>query len=196
MKKVLGTALAAAALIAASSITASAATTTYAPGATHGLDADSNFGNSVRGSFTNYFTFTVPAGGESVAASLSSSAINLLVSTFNILKGTSNSTLTNFTSAGVAVDGTVSKNGRQTQGFAPVDPNALQFLTAGIYAINVTGTTVKSGNNFLSANFSGTLNVAAVPLPTSVALFGVALAGLGVAGAMRRKGLKADASAA
>ncbi|MCW6509960.1 hypothetical protein [Lichenifustis flavocetrariae] len=65
-------------------------------------------------------------------------------------------------------------------------------LAAGTYYVGVKAT---GGNNSSATGYSGTLSVSSVPLPTSVALFGTAIAGLGLVGAARRKAQKASATA-
>ena len=65
-------------------------------------------------------------------------------------------------------------------------------LSKGLYYIGVRA---EGGNNTANQGYSGTLSVSQVPLPNSVALFGVALAGLGVAGALRKKSKSANAAA-
>jgi hypothetical protein len=126
-------------------------------------------GNGLSSSYTT-FAFTVPSAGETVAGSISKSVKSLTITAFDILKG-----------AVVVATGTLSSFG-QFQ-FGGVGPTV---LTAGSYSLGVKG----SG----TGEFDGTLTVSSVPLPTSVALFGMAIVGLGVAGAMRKKSTAAVAS--
>ena len=65
-------------------------------------------------------------------------------------------------------------------------------LAKGLYYIGVRST---GGNNSANFGYSGTLSVSQVPLPSTVALFGVALAGLGVAGVARKRSNSANAAA-
>lgn len=177
------TILAAAAVAATMTMVAVAPATaaTYAPGSARGINGDGAFSTTTGvASFTDYFTFTVPSAGELVSASLTSRVQAFVATVFQIDFAGMGATLNSFVSGGVAVPGSISKTGKVTSGSIPADVNGdAVFLNAGLYAVQVSG--------HGGGNYSGTLTVAPVPLPNSVALFGLAVFGLGVAGAMRKK---------
>lgn len=178
MKTFLAAAAVAATMTMAAAAPAMAAT--YAPGSARGIDSDGTFHSNTTASFTDYFTFTVPSGGELISASLTSRVKAFVASVFRIDFAGAGATLTTFVSGGVAVPGSISKSGSVTSGSIPADVNGDPvFLNAGLYAVQVSG----SGGG----NYSGTLTVAPVPLPNSVALFGLAVVGLGIAGTVRKK---------
>lgn len=131
------------------------------------------FDTSVSGSFTDIYTFSV-LNTSDVSASLSSTPYSdLTLTDLGIFKGTAE--LTSFS------------QGQHDMGLGAGTNMAV--LDPGTYSLHVTGTFASS-----DGAYTGVLAVSAVPLPTSVALFGLALLGLGGAGLVRRKWVAAPSA--
>lgn len=127
------------------------------------------------------FSFTIPIfGSRTVKAVASATNPDVTFTAFNFLSKSLQVLETG--SIGSFGDNSLAALGRIT-----LDP--------GQYFIGVRAT---GGNNTANTGYSGTLSavrVSQVPLPSTVALFGVALAGLGVAGSLRKKVTSTKASA-
>ena len=124
----------------------------------------------VSGSFSNAYTFTL-SGTSIVNASVNGNpGGSISLSDFGIFSG--------------------SPTGLYTEETTPApptttSPSLLAFtnvitLTAGNYFIGVSG-----GSTSTQGTYNGTLSVSAIPLPSTVALFGMAVMSLGVVGGLR-----------
>lgn len=165
MKSALAAAALAITMVAGSAVTSQAAVVVTSGTA----DAFGNFGggNTTSASNTKFYSFLIPLlGSYSVTASVTTApSSKVALSAFNFYDNMGD------------ILGSVGTGNSKT-----FNIGAYTFPTSGTYYVGVTS----SGKG----GYSGNIAVSAVPLPTSVALFGAALAGVGIAGAARRKSRK------
>ena len=184
MKKALATIVAAAALVATSSVGAMAAS--QAPqnyGTVSNLDK--LIGHlKISGSFSDQYNFSL-AGP--IAFSLSASVTANANSAMSYIQNYA-ATLYEFIGGKFTAIDTATPIAKAITG----DTLAIaDTLDVGSYRLVVSGKAFGP-----QVSYGGPLSVAAVPLPNSVALFGLGLAGLGVAGAVRRKAKRTSAAVA
>lgn len=179
------------ALLSGTAMSAQAATTTYDRGSLgvfSGSDTAGDFFKISTASqmFDLAYTFTL-----NVAGYVSTGATNAYTSSTS--KGKTTTTkISDFLLTVNGVNGLYSDlGGVQHSDYPPT--SSLILLAPGTYNLDVTG---KTGipNSSVGLTFSFNAAPSTVPLPGTVALFGAALAGLGMFGAFQRKG-KAAASA-
>ena len=171
MGKGLAAASFAASLFALSTFTANAAVVTPIT-----TDSGSFAGTAPTGSALSgfdFFAFKIPfLGSTTVKAQVGTASDSVTFTAFDF-----------FTAPNAA---SVYKAGRTGTSFDGTSAGAISAtkFTGGTYYVGVEATGGVAGAN----SYAGTLAaVSTVPLPNSVALFGVAVAGLGVAGALRRR---------
>lgn len=178
MKKVLAATAVAAALLAGSA--SSSFATTYSIGTISGnytYNLGGAPGTVEKGKFSDTYSFTL----ANMATLTKASITNAIAASMNKI---SNFTVSLF--AGTTATGTpiASAKAKQIDDGFQFGSLSSSHLGKGDYVLKVSGNTG-------SASYGGSLAISAVPLPSTVALFGVALAGLGVAGALRRKSASA-----
>ena len=162
MKNFVGAAAIAAAVLVGSTVSSQALTYQFPS------DGGFTYGNtSAVGTLNDKFKFSV-----SMLTDFSASLTN----STNVIK---NLVLSLFTSAGTKVSTTdigmqSDVKGNQTRAIGA-------SLTSGSYYVQV------SGIGPSKTSYTGNINLSAVPLPGTVALFGTAIAALGVAGAARKR---------
>ncbi len=141
----------------------------YSPG-DMGVVSTASFGNTVSGSFTDQYTFTVLSDSQA-AASVTNISFSWGSDLVNHISGLSAQlsgqglTFTSFPVPG---------GGEAVMGYIHT------FLQPGTYALSVSGT-VASGSE---ASYAGNLAVSAVPEPE---LYALMLAGIGAVGFMARR---------
>ncbi|MDX7952061.1 hypothetical protein P7D22_12850 [Lichenihabitans sp. Uapishka_5] len=167
MKNVLAAAAIAATVFAGSAGFAQAAVTTPSvsllDGSFHGTSPTASNGRGF-----DFISFTIPfQNSNTVNAAITASQGAISILAFDIFA----SNKTTILETGTKV----------TNKYFTLDPIT---LAVGTYYLGIKST---GGNNGSSSGYSGTLSVSSVPLPNSVALFGLGIAALGVAGAVSRK---------
>lgn len=131
--------------------------------------------------FSDVFTFTLDTYAT-LSASVTNSYLNL-------------SPISGFTLSVGSINGVTAPDASASSQTASFPPGG-QFIlfVPGTYELTVSGTGGSAAETYGGSFIvNATTAPSTVPLPNSVALFGVAIAALGVAGAAQRKSTKASA---